>query len=106
MSESSMVAFLLDQLDDPAISARAMFGGHGIYRNGRMFAIVYNEAIYLKLGETEESVDREPFRPRPTQTLRSFREVRADELEQPDSLRKLMSMAIAQASAANGRRLL
>lgn len=30
------------------IRARAMFGGHGLYCDGRMSAIVFNEALYLK----------------------------------------------------------
>ncbi|HVL64814.1 MAG TPA: TfoX/Sxy family protein, partial [Actinomycetota bacterium] len=41
MSDESLVRYLLDQLDDEEVSARRMFGGHGIYRDGRMFALVY-----------------------------------------------------------------
>ncbi|APW38575.1 transcriptional regulator [Rhodoferax koreense] len=30
------------------IQARRMFGGHGIYHEGRMFALVVRETLYLK----------------------------------------------------------
>lgn len=30
------------------IEARRMFGGHGIYHDGRMFALVVNDTLYLK----------------------------------------------------------
>ncbi len=30
------------------ISARAMFGGHGIYKDGRMFGLVADDVMYLK----------------------------------------------------------
>lgn len=30
------------------IEARRMFGGHGIYHDGRMFALVANDTLYLK----------------------------------------------------------
>ena len=89
-----MVRFLLDQLDDPEVSARAMFGGHGIYRNGRMFALVYDEAVYMKVSDDEaETSERPPFRPNANQTIRSFREVDADELEDPDALAALLEEA-------------
>lgn len=31
-----------------AISARRMFGGHGIFHNGRMFALIADNELYLK----------------------------------------------------------
>ena len=30
------------------VSIRAMFGGAGVYRDGLMFALVYDEVLYLK----------------------------------------------------------
>lgn len=103
MTESAMVEFLLDQLDDLAVTARAMFGGHGIYRRGRMFAIVYDEAVYMKVSDAEaKSSDRPPFKPREGQTLWSFRAVSADDLEDRDALRSLAAAA-TEAAASSGR---
>jgi len=33
------------------VSARRMFGGHGLYHDGLMFAIVMNQQLYLKVDE-------------------------------------------------------
>lgn len=83
-----MLDFFLDQLDDPEVTARAMFGGHGVYRDGRMFALVYGDVVYMKVDEEEaKSSEREPFRPPSGQTFPSFREVPVDVLEDPEKLR-------------------
>lgn len=101
MTGDSTVAFLLDQLDDPGVTARSMFGGHGVYRGGRMFGIVYEDIVYMKMSEAEAKASgREPFRPRASQTLWSYREVTADELEDRDALAALARDA--QRAAAGG----
>jgi DNA transformation protein len=33
------------------IEARRMFGGHGLYHDGRMFGLVANDTLYLKTDE-------------------------------------------------------
>lgn len=33
------------------ITTRAMFGGHGVYRDGVIIAIVIDEAVYLKVDD-------------------------------------------------------
>lgn len=37
------------------IEAKRMFGGHGIYRDGRMFALVADDVLYLKADEESGS---------------------------------------------------
>lgn len=37
--------------DIPGITSRAMFGGYGIYRNGKIFAIIVGGELYFKAGE-------------------------------------------------------
>lgn len=32
------------------VRARRMFGGHGLYREGRMFALVFDDTLYMKAG--------------------------------------------------------
>ncbi len=32
----------------PNVTARAMFGGHGIYKSGKIFGIIINDQLYLK----------------------------------------------------------
>jgi DNA transformation protein len=47
------------------VTARRMFGGHGIYRDGRMFALIANDILYLKCDEQTrpqfEAAGSEPF---------------------------------------------
>lgn len=43
------VVYLLDNLCPMgAVSSRRMFGGHGLFMNGLMFALVADDQLYLK----------------------------------------------------------
>ena len=41
--------------DIPDIMSRAMFGGFGLYKNGIIFAIIADGALYFKVNETNKS---------------------------------------------------
>ena len=47
------------------VTTRAMFGGHGVYRDGVIIAIFIDEAIYLKVDDATraefEAAGSEPF---------------------------------------------
>ena len=47
------------------ITSKAMFGGHGIYRNGKIFAIIADDELYFKAGEESkeffEAEESHPF---------------------------------------------
>ncbi len=49
----------------PSIVARAMFGGYGLYRDGRIFGIIVESQLYLKVDDTNradyERLESEPF---------------------------------------------
>lgn len=48
--KSAFVEYLLDQLRGvDGVRARAMFGGHGIYRHDLMFGLVADDVLYLKV---------------------------------------------------------
>jgi len=50
------VSHVLDLLKDfGSVTAKPMFGGHGIYRDGIIFAIVVKGALYLKADDTTRS---------------------------------------------------
>ena len=105
MKDAGMVQFLLEQLDDERVTARAMFGGHGIYRSGHMFALVYDDVVYMKVSDDEaKASERPPFRPRPNQTFRSFRAITADELENRAALTSLVENAHRAATTRSGTR--
>jgi DNA transformation protein len=44
--------YVVDLLSSWAkVSAKAMFGGYGMYRQGQIFAIVVDDTLYFKVGE-------------------------------------------------------
>jgi DNA transformation protein and related proteins len=78
---------LLELVD--GATAKRMFGGQGVYADGAMFAIAYDEQLYLKVDDESraefEQLGSGPFRPNARQTLKSFYElpgeVAADDAE-------------------------
>ena len=49
MADSEFIEHILELLEGfGQVSARRMFGGHGIFREGVIFAIVVDEVLYLK----------------------------------------------------------
>ena len=64
---SEFVDYLLEQLAPLGeVSAKSMFGGWGIYHEGRMFALVADDTIYLKVDDVNradfERENLQPFR--------------------------------------------
>lgn len=39
-----------------SVQARAMFGGHGLYRDGLMFALLLDERLYLKVDDDNQAL--------------------------------------------------
>lgn len=83
--------FVLDQLADlHGVTARAMFGGFGLYQRARFFAIIHEGRLYFKVTTTTIPRYKEhgmkPFRPSAKQTLKSFYEVPIDVLEDTEAL--------------------
>jgi len=51
------VSYLLEMLEGfDAVSAKAMFGGHGIYLNGLISAIVVDDILYIKADPTSRKI--------------------------------------------------
>lgn len=49
---SDFIPFVQELLEGwGSVSARRMFGGHGLYHEGLMFAIVMNQQLYLKVDD-------------------------------------------------------
>lgn len=83
--------FILDQLADlSSVTARAMFGGYGLYHGAMFFGILHKGRLYFKV--TPKTVDlykghgMKPFRPNAKQTLKSFYEVPIDVIEDSETL--------------------
>jgi DNA transformation protein and related proteins len=83
--------FILDQLSDlRGVTARAMFGGHGLYQRAQFFGIIHKGRLYFKV--TAATTPRykahgmKSFRPNAKQTLTSFYEVPVDVIEDAEAL--------------------
>jgi DNA transformation protein len=104
----SFKKFLLDQLEELGdVTARAMFGGVGLYRRGVFFGIIARDVLYLKVDESsrKDYVRRgmKPFKPyasRPT-TMKYY-EVPLSVVESPTELARWARKAIECANAAGG----
>ena len=91
MKSESFVEFVLDQLSDVgSVTCRAMFGGHGLYRKGKFFAIIHKGKLYFKTDEKSRCAYTEkgmkPFAPNKKQTLKNYYEVPADIIDDTDLL--------------------
>jgi DNA transformation protein len=88
------VDYVMDQLSNWAeVSVRRMFGGAGLYREGRMFGLVADDVAYLKVDDSNRDdflrAGSAPFEPYPEKiksTVMSYFEIPADVLEDPDEL--------------------
>jgi DNA transformation protein len=54
---SPFVTYLLEDAfaHIPGVTARAMFGGYGIYKDKLVFAIVVDDELYMKVGEKNKA---------------------------------------------------
>ncbi len=91
MQDDSFKEYVLDQLASLGnVSARRMFGAHGLYKGGAFFGIIWKGALFLKTNETSRKAFTErgmkPFRPSAKQTLKNYYEVPAEILDDNDSL--------------------
>jgi DNA transformation protein and related proteins len=98
-------AFVLDQLGRavPAIRARAMFGGVGIYAGDLFFALLADDTLYFKVDDSNrpdfEGRGMRAFRPYGDQGEEmQYYEVPADLLEEPEALRPWAEKSIAVAA--------
>ena len=89
---NDFLEYVLDQFSDwGGVSVRKMFGGAGLYRDGKMFGLVADNVAYLKVDETNRDKFLEagsaPFKPFPNRpTMLSFFEIPPDIFESPEEL--------------------
>jgi DNA transformation protein len=83
------------------ITARPMFGGHGIYWRETIFGIVFEDRLYLKVDDRSKadylSRGMGPFRPNERQTLKSYYEVPTDVVADQEALLSWAGEAIRAA---------
>lgn len=91
--------FILDQLAElNGVSARAMFGGYGLYQSAKFFGIIHKDRLYFKVTTATAPRYKEqgmkPFRPNAEQTLKSFFEVPIDVIEDAEALTLWATQAV------------
>lgn len=99
MVNPNVEEFVLDQLGNlRGVSARVMFGGYGLYREGVFFGIIPKGWLYLKTDDRTRSHyvahGMKPFLPNAKQTLKSYYEVPVDVIEDSEQLTDWASKAI------------
>jgi DNA transformation protein len=102
--------FALEQMGrvEP-VTARAMFGGVGIYSSGLFFALIDDDTVYLKVDDTNradfQAAGMGPFRPfgEDSPSMNYF-ELPAELLEEPDRLRPWMHKALEVARRKRRKR--
>ncbi len=104
MKRDSIKDFLLDQLRElPGLKCRAMFGGHGLYADGKFFGLVHRGRVFFKTDAASREVylgrGMNCFQPNARQKLAAYYEVPADVLEQAEELKHWAHSAIQVAQA-------
>ncbi|RIK55748.1 MAG: transcriptional regulator [Chloroflexi bacterium] len=105
------VEYLLELLQPvPGVTARRMFGGYGIFRDGLMFGLVADDVLYLKVDDQSvgDFADHglEPFvyvkegKPMPM----SYYQAPGEALDNPDDMVEWAEKAYAAALRAQAAR--
>jgi DNA transformation protein len=85
------------------ITSRAMFGGHGLYWQGTIFGIVFQDRLYLKVDDRSRddyfARGMGPLRPNERQTLTSYYEVPNDVLVDREQLLSWVKEAVRAAQS-------
>jgi DNA transformation protein len=107
----SFRTFALEQLGrgTPAIRARSMFGGVGIYAADLFFALLADDTLYFKVDDTTrgkfEALGMQPFRPYGVQgEVMQYYAVPEEVLEDPEALHLWVEAAIEVARKAKRKR--
>ena len=101
--------YVLEQLGRVGpVTARAMFGGVGVYHEGLFFALMDDDTLYLKVDDgnrgTFEEAGMGPFRPFGDERAMQYYELPADLLEDPERLRPWVDGALDAARRARRKK--
>jgi DNA transformation protein and related proteins len=109
-ARNAYVEFLIEQFEPlGGITSRPMFGGYCLYCDGTVFALVANNALYLKADD--ENRDRflargmkafKPFEDR--DEVMSYYEAPAEIFENPDAMKEWVGGSISAGQRASRSR--
>lgn len=106
---AEFVEFALEQLGRVVpVTSRRMFGGVGIYANGLFFALIADDALYLKVDDVTradfEAAGSEPFRPFDDERAMQYYLLPPDALEDVEMLAAWVERAVGAAERARTRK--
>jgi DNA transformation protein len=93
--------FVLDQFSSwGGVTARKMFGGAGLYRDGSMFGLIADDVAYLKVDESNREqfiqAGSGPFKPYPDKPgVMPYYEIPPGILEEPEVLAEWARQSLA-----------
>lgn len=104
------MSYVLDQLSCwGGVSVRRMFGGAGLYREGKMFGLIADDVAYLKVDDASREdfvkAGSSAFDPYPElnkATVFSYYEIPPEVLEDREELRRWAQRAL-QVQQSSGR---
>ena len=107
----SFKTYVLEQLGRvrPDVRSRAMFGGVGLYAGDRIFGLIDDDVVYLKVDDGNrggfEAAGMGPFQPfGPGGEVMQYYELPEGTLDEPDLLRPWVEGAVEVALRAKGRK--
>ena len=101
---AEFLEYVLDQLSTwGEVRAKRMFGGAGLYRQGKMFGLIAGDVAYLKVGELNradfERAGSRPFQPYPDKkTTMPYWAIPEEVLEDREELARWAEKAFAVAN--------
>lgn len=88
------------------VDVRAMFGGHGIYRNGVMFALVASDELYVKADDrSRKEFEKKGLKPfiygrKGKQYAMSYWRIPPEALDTPDKMKPWAELGVEAARRA------
>jgi DNA transformation protein and related proteins len=108
MADSAFVSYVVESLQPLGpVGARRMFGGHGIYLDGVMFALIADDQLYLKVDDANraayEAASLRPFTfsSKGKEVVTSYREAPGEGFDDPEVLCAWAREALAAARRAH-----
>ena len=91
MAAAGNLSEILDRLAAPGeVTARPLFGGHGVYWRETIFGLLFRGKLYLEVDERSRgdylARGMSPFRPNERQPLKSYFEVPPEVLADQEAL--------------------
>ncbi|MCK5131792.1 MAG: TfoX/Sxy family protein [Candidatus Sabulitectum sp.] len=85
------LCYVLDQFSELGVTYRKMFGGAGLYHQGKVFGLIADDVVYLKVDDSNRKnymdAGSPQFKPFPDKDMfMPYYEIPSSVLEDPDEL--------------------